>query len=353
MSIHKRSVLLLSNKFKVDRDEALLRLWYHQDNINERGVRFGYIKNVNSVVRKKDMDLAKHLLSLKKNGAVKQTHGRETIQTKTLPEYNFSFMGRIIDKISYLKKDDIIAIHQELINDFRLSPDPIFPPGVKDEDLLESALFHAQTSFAGKLKYPTVESSAAALFYAISNNHSFNNGNKRTAIVSMLVFLEKHNISLQCSEDELFKLSLSTVDHLAKNDEFSCPDKEVHEISQWIMGHSRIITRGERVITFKRLKQLLRIHGCQIEHNGHITRKLKRNFLGIKVTDKVLHSTIQIPNKPDGAEVDKGMIKIIRENLELDSSHGCNIDDFYAGIEFVANEFIVKYQNLLRRLAKF
>lgn len=353
MAIPKRSVLLLSKKFKVDQDEALLRLWYYQDNIDGRRVRFNYIKNVNSIVRKKDMDLAKHLLSIKKNRQAKKIHSRETTQIKLLPEYNFSFMGKIIDKISYLKKEDILTIHQELVNDFQSSPDPISPPGLKDENLLESALFHAQTSYAGKFKYPTIESSAAALFYAISNNHSFHNGNKRTSIVSLLIFLDKHGISLTCSEDELFKLSISTVDHQAHDDKFSCSDKEIFQIAQWIISHSRSIIKGERIITFKRLKQLLKIHGCQIEHNGRITRKLKRSFLGFRVADKTLYSAIQIPNKPDGAEVDKGMIKVIRENLELDCAHGYNVEDFYEGVEFVASEFIVKYQSLLRRLAKF
>ena len=92
--------------------------------------------------------------------------------------------------IQWLDRHDVIAIHEDLARDFKRANDPISPAGVRDQHMLESACFHPQTASFSSLKYPTVESAAAALLYALVKNHAFHNGNKRTALVSMLAFLD-------------------------------------------------------------------------------------------------------------------------------------------------------------------
>ncbi len=62
--------------------------------------------------------------------------------------------------------------------------------GLRDEALLESAVAAPQASFSSELliKDP-IEIAAAYLFY-LCRNHPFNDGNKRTALATCLVFLE-------------------------------------------------------------------------------------------------------------------------------------------------------------------
>lgn len=59
----------------------------------------------------------------------------------------------------------------------------------RDTALLESALGSPRQSFDGKLLYPTIYKQAAILFYSLIKNHPFRNGNKRIAVMSLLVFL--------------------------------------------------------------------------------------------------------------------------------------------------------------------
>ncbi len=53
----------------------------------------------------------------------------------------------------------------------------------------------------------------------------------------------------------------------------------------------------------------------------------------------------------DGKEVDKGRIRSIRKDLELDPGHMVDSDAFYATAEYSSSEFIATYKTLLRRLS--
>ena len=66
--------------------------------------------------------------------------------------------------------------------------------GICDEALLESAVAAPQATMMGEpLISDPIEIAAAYLFY-ICSNHSFVDGNKRTALAACLVFLEANNL---------------------------------------------------------------------------------------------------------------------------------------------------------------
>ena len=68
-------------------------------------------------------------------------------------------------------------------------------PGLRDEDLLESALGAPQATFGGEpIMTDPVEVAAAYLFY-LCKNHPFIDGNKRVALASCLVFLRLNGFS--------------------------------------------------------------------------------------------------------------------------------------------------------------
>src|SRR5258708_20426784 len=56
--------------------------------------------------------------------------------------------------------------------------------GVRDPGLLEAALFRPQTGY-----YADLIEEAAALWESLAQNHSFLDGNKRTAFAAMYTFL--------------------------------------------------------------------------------------------------------------------------------------------------------------------
>ena len=58
--------------------------------------------------------------------------------------------------------------------------------GVRDENLLASAVLTPQSSFGGKSPYADIVEVAAAYLFYICNNHPFLDGNKRTAMMAAI-----------------------------------------------------------------------------------------------------------------------------------------------------------------------
>ncbi|MGR2836189.1 type II toxin-antitoxin system death-on-curing family toxin [Vibrio vulnificus] len=85
--------------------------------------------------------------------------------------------------------EQIKYIHEYLVEYFEGSEDPVSPPGIKNEDLLKSAVARPFMSAGGTDAYVGVFNKAAALFHSVINNHCFHNGNKRAALLSALVYL--------------------------------------------------------------------------------------------------------------------------------------------------------------------
>ena len=91
----------------------------------------------------------------------------------------------------YLTAEQVIAFHDILLEEFGgLS-------GIRDKNLLHSALDAPKASFGGKEMYPTIYEKAAAYLYHIARNHPFNDGNKRTAYVAALAFLNANHAPIK------------------------------------------------------------------------------------------------------------------------------------------------------------
>jgi death-on-curing family protein len=259
-------------------------------------------------------------------------------------------------ELRWLNEDEVLAIHFELVKDFSTYDDPITPPGPRDIGLLGSAVFRPQTALGGTLKYPTVEMSAAALLHSIIHDHPFHNGNKRTALVSVLVFLDENGFFPEFNANEAFKLVLDIAQHrIADSDSQNLPDREVLAIAEWLCQHCRIFERGDRPIPFRKLRQKLVDYGCELEFSSRgkvsITRSITERFLRVITKRKLLH--IQIPYHGEGNDVSTTTIKRIRRALQLDDVHGIDSRAFYGKDPIIITEFINHYRNTLRRLAKF
>ena len=87
--------------------------------------------------------------------------------------------------------------------------EPIPDYTTRNIPLLESALSAPRQTFADKLLYPTLSSQASILFYSLIKNHPFINGNKRIALMALLVFLSLNNKWLSISSDLLYEVALN------------------------------------------------------------------------------------------------------------------------------------------------
>ena len=92
--------------------------------------------------------------------------------------------------------------------------------GIRDENLLDSALESPFQTFAGQDLYPTVIEKAARLAYGLIKNHPFIDGNKRIGAHSMEIFLKLNNFNLNCTDEELIDIILGVADNSLTYEKF-------------------------------------------------------------------------------------------------------------------------------------
>ncbi len=89
----------------------------------------------------------------------------------------------------------------DIVLDFHAEQLALFggPDGIRDLGLLESALARPQNKFA----YGETDLAALAASYGfgIARNHPFVDGNKRTALASMIVFLNLNEFALAAPQE--------------------------------------------------------------------------------------------------------------------------------------------------------
>jgi len=93
--------------------------------------------------------------------------------------------------VVYLTLEQVLFIHEDQIKRYGGST------GLRDIIMLESAVYRPQTTFNGEDLYDSLFEKAASLFHSLLFNHPFVDGNKRTALVSAIIFLELNGIKMK------------------------------------------------------------------------------------------------------------------------------------------------------------
>lgn len=79
-------------------------------------------------------------------------------------------------------------------------------PGLRDEGMLESALYRPQQKEA--YGHPDLGELAAAYLFGIVKNHPFVDGNKRTGLAAADLFLYFNGFSLEAEQEDLIQFVL-------------------------------------------------------------------------------------------------------------------------------------------------
>lgn len=117
--------------------------------------------------------------------------------------------------------DEVVAIHS------RVTEKTGGSQGVRDWDLLASAIGRPQATFGGQDLYPDIFLKAAALVQSLSSNHPFVDGNKRTALATLEYFLYLNGKEIQATQREKVHFTL-----WAENKKPS-----LEQIATWINKH--------------------------------------------------------------------------------------------------------------------
>ncbi len=123
----------------------------------------------------------------------------------------------------FLTTEEIKRLHQKLL----AATGGL--PGIREDGLLESAVYGTLQTFGEQELYPSIHEKAARLVFTLINNPPFIDGNKRTGILAMLMTLQLNSVLLNYSHPELIQLGLSIADG-----SFSYQD-----ILKWIRSHDQ------------------------------------------------------------------------------------------------------------------
>jgi death-on-curing protein len=123
---------------------------------------------------------------------------------------------------TYLTVEQVLFIHMRLVAETGGSA------GVRDLDLLASAVGRPQASYGGQDLYPTIFDKAAALLDSLVRNHPFVDGNKRVGITAAGIFLRHNGYRLTASNTDLEHFTL----RVARS------ETTVEEIADWLRRHS-------------------------------------------------------------------------------------------------------------------
>ena len=104
----------------------------------------------------------------------------------------------------FLHTKEVIEIHDLILDEAGGAR------GIRDLGLLQSAVAMPKSQYQNQYLHPTLFDQAAAYLFHICMNHSFIDGNKRTAAISALVFLEDNHCSPSIDELEYEELIVDT-----------------------------------------------------------------------------------------------------------------------------------------------
>lgn len=123
----------------------------------------------------------------------------------------------------FLTLGEVLEIHQDQLQRYGGSP------GMRDIDLLKSALAMPQAGVSGEYFHKDALEMAAAHLFHIIRNHPFVDGNKRTGAVAALVFLALNGMEVDAEEAEFEQLVRSIAEGKA----------EKHDIVAFLRSHSK------------------------------------------------------------------------------------------------------------------
>lgn len=103
----------------------------------------------------------------------------------------------------YLTRADLVAINKKVLYGENQSFN-----GIQDSQGIDVVVAQPQMKIFGKELYPTIWQKAAFIMQKITKKHLFADGNKRTALLATLVFLDKNGYILVMEDEEKKQLLL-------------------------------------------------------------------------------------------------------------------------------------------------
>ena len=119
-----------------------------------------------------------------------------------------------MDEPVWISKRAVLALHDEQLAEHGGSG------GIRDETLLDSALAKPKNVFAYGDE-PDLFRLAASYAYGIARNHAFVDGNKRTALVISVLFLNRNGWDITLAKAEEYSMFLGLAEGSVSEEELA------------------------------------------------------------------------------------------------------------------------------------
>jgi death-on-curing family protein len=117
----------------------------------------------------------------------------------------------------------------EMARQFMTWDEPIPDFGTRYPNVLESCIATPFQTYNQKPLYKRLTGKGAILFYLIIKNHPFENGNKRIAVMTLLVFLYFNRKWLDVSNEQLYAFAVRVAESKPKE-----KDKNLENIEKFL-----------------------------------------------------------------------------------------------------------------------
>ena len=122
-----------------------------------------------------------------------------------------------------LTKAQILLLHSDLIYAHDGGH------GIRDENLLDSAMAAPFQSYGGQSMFPSIQQKAVRLGFGLIMNHPFIDGNKRIGAHVMLTMLAMNGIELEYTQRELYETILKV----------AASELTFEELLDWVLDHEK------------------------------------------------------------------------------------------------------------------
>ncbi len=256
-----------------------------------------------------------------------------------------------------LSEYDVMKAHY-FLSDFFLTEGESVRFGILNFDMLSSAVSRQSVSFDNQEKWTTTYQKIATLVFGLTKNHAFNDGNKRTALLAMLMAMKNANRQVDCPKKEFETLLVRiAANKLLLYKEYKKyakeADSEVLFIADFIRRKTRKIDKDFHSLTFAEFNTKLKVFNVWLDNpqGNNINvyqRKSKKVFFGLhsKSQDERI---LQIGFKGWKRQVYPKAVKSVLNAAGLTAENGVDSRVFYYG-ETPEYKLIEEYYSVLKRL---
>lgn len=282
------------------------------------------------------------------------------LDIKIKAEYDYSLREYKPNNYSngILSERDVFDAHFVLA-DFFLATGEMVRFGILNYDMLSSAVSRQSVGFGNYSKWTDPYSKVSTLAFGLDKNHAFNDGNKRTALLCMLLALHRLKRRLTCEKKALeillVRIAANEMDQYKDFKKYKKygEDAVVMYMANFLRRNSQVIDNTFRTLTYEEFNGKLKTYGVRLDNpqGAYIDvfqQVSEKKWFGLKQENKKV-KRLQIGFPGWKRQINFKAVRSVLKETGLTTDNGIDLKTFYEGTE-PEYKLIEEYFEILKRL---